>query len=151
MALALLLAAILLSASARVSHAEVRIADDPGGRMGTYIDRYRDLRTSGESVIIDGLCASACTMVLSAIPHDKICVTPRAILGFHAAWDADANGHEITNRGATQALFSMYPPRVRRWIAARGGLTSQRIYLRGKQLMSLYHPCFLDARASAQR
>jgi hypothetical protein len=145
-----LLAAILLLAAVGVSHAEVRIADDPGGRIGTYVDKYQDLRTSGETVIIDGLCASACTMVLSAVPHDRICVTSHAILGFHAAWDAGANGREITNHDATQALFSMYPPRVRRWITARGGLTSQMIYLSGKQLMSMYRPCFLDARASAQ-
>jgi hypothetical protein len=146
-----LFAAILLSAAVSVSHAEVRIADDPGGRIGTYVDKYQDLRTSGETVIIDGLCASACTMVLSAVPHDRICVTSRAILGFHAAWDAGANGREITNREATQALYSMYPPRVRQWITARGGLKSQMIYLSGKQLMSMYRPCFLDAHASVQR
>jgi hypothetical protein len=38
-------------------------------------------------VIIDGFCASACTIVLGTVPHDKICVTFRAKLGFHAAWD----------------------------------------------------------------
>ena len=146
-----LLAAILLSAAVGVSHAEVRIADDRGGRIGTYVEKYQDLRTSAETVIIDGLCASACTMVLSAVPHNRICVTSRAILGFHAAWDAGANGREITNRDATQALYSMYPPRVRRWITARGGLKSQMIYLSGQQLMSMYRPCFIDAHASVQR
>ena len=146
-----LLAAILLSAAVGVSHAEVRIADDRGGRIGTYVEKYQDLRTSAETVIIDGLCASACTMVLSAVPHNRICVTSRAILGFHAAWDAGANGREITNRDATQALYSMYPPRVRRWIASRGGLKPQMIYLSGKQLMSMFRPCFLDAQASSRR
>jgi hypothetical protein len=33
-------------------------------------------------VIIDGFCASACTIVLGTVPHDKICVTCRAKLGF---------------------------------------------------------------------
>jgi hypothetical protein len=146
-----LLAAILLSAAVGVSHAEVRIADDPGGRIGTYVDKYQDLQTSGETVIIDGLCLSACTMVLGAVPHDRICVTSRAILGFHAAWDAGANGREVTNRGATQMLYSMYPPRVRQWIAAHGGLKTQMIYLSGKQLMSMYRSCFLDAQAFSRR
>jgi len=146
-----LLAAVLVLAGVGASHAEIRIADDRGGRIGTYVDKYQDLRTSGETVIIDGLCASACTMVLGTVPHDRICVTSRAILGFHAAWDAGANGRQVTNRDATQVLYSMYPPRVRRWIAARGGLKSQMIYLSGKQLMSMYRPCFLDAHASAQR
>jgi hypothetical protein len=37
------------------------------------------------------------------------------------------------------------------WIAAHGGLKSQMIYLSGKQLMSMYRPCFLDAHGSALR
>jgi hypothetical protein len=146
-----LLAAVLVSAGVGASHAEVRIADDRGGRIGTYVDKYQDLRTAGDAVIIDGLCASACTMVLGAVPHDRICVTSRAIMGFHAAWDVGANGREVTNRDATQALYSMYPPQIRRWIAAHGGLKSQMIYLSGKQLMSMYRPCFLDAHGSALR
>jgi hypothetical protein len=145
-----LFAVVLLSAVVSASHAEVRIADDRGGRIGTYVDKYADLRTSGDTVIIDGLCLSACTMVLGAVPHDRICVTSRAILGFHAAWDSGADGREVTNRDATQMLYSMYPPRVRRWITARGGLKSQMIYLSGKQLMSMYRPCVFDAQASAQ-
>ncbi len=146
-----LLAAVLVSAGVGASHAEVRIADDPGGRIGTYVDKYEDMRTSGQTVVIDGLCASACTMVLGAVPHDRICVTSRAILGFHAAWDSGDNGRQVTNRGATQMLYSVYPPQIRRWITTRGGLKSQMIYLSGKQLMSMYKPCYLDAQASSRR
>ena len=87
-----LLAAVLLMAGVGASHAVVRIADDRGGRIGTYVDKYQGLRTSGEQVIIDGLCASACTIVLGAVPHDKICVTsarqsglPRRV-GFRRQW-----------------------------------------------------------------
>ena len=146
-----LLAAVLLLAGVGASHAVVRIADDRGGRIGTYVDRYQDLRTSGEQVIIDGLCASACTIVLGAVPHDKICVTSHANLGFHAAWDFGANGRAITNTEATQMLYSMYPSAVRHWIAARGGLTPRMIFLRGKQLLSMYKPCYLDAEAAVPR
>ena len=113
-----LLAAVLLLAGVGASQAVVRIADDRGGRIGTYVDKYQGLRTSGETVIIDGLCASACTIVLGAVPHDKICVTSHANLGFHAAWDFGANGRAVTNPEATQMLYSMYPTPVRRWIAA---------------------------------
>src|SRR5258707_9966447 len=114
-----LLAAVVLLAGVGASHAVVRIADDRGGRIGTYVNKYQGLRSSGESVVIDGLCASACTIVLSAVPHDKICVTSRATLGFHAAWDFGANGRTIPDREATMMLYTMYPMRVRRWIAAR--------------------------------
>jgi hypothetical protein len=144
-----LLAVVVLLASMGSSHAVVRIGEDRGGRIGTYVDKYQEVRTSGEMVIIDGLCASACTIVLGAIPHDKICVTSHAALGFHAAWDLDEDGHAITNPEATHMLYSMYPSSVKKWINQRGGLTSKMIYLRGKELTSMYHPCFLDARASA--
>ena len=146
-----LLAGVLLLAGMEASHAVVRIGEDRGGRIGTYVDRYQDLRDSGEAVIIDGLCASACTIVLGAIPHDKICVTSNATLGFHAAWDFGTNGRAITNPEATQMLYSMYPKPVRRWISQRGGLTPHMIFLRGKQLQALYRPCYLDAQASAIR
>jgi hypothetical protein len=146
-----LLAAVLLLIGMAPSHAVVRIADDRGGRIGTYVDKYQGLRTSGEAVIIDGLCASACTIVLGAIPHDRICVTSHATLGFHAAWDFGANGRAITNPEATQMLYSMYPSTVKRWIQARGGLTPHMIFLRGKELQALFKPCYLDAQASAPK
>jgi hypothetical protein len=147
----ILLAVALIFAGARASHAVVRIAEDRGGQIGTYLDKYHSLRASGETVIIDGLCASACTIVLGMVPHDKICVTSRANFGFHAAWDLNANGREVTNPGATRMLYSMYPSLVRRWIGTRGGLKRQLIFLRGEELMSMYRPCYLDAQASSIR
>src|SRR5690242_11388773 len=146
-----LLAAVLLLAGMGASQAVVRISDDRGGRIGTYVDKYQDLRNSGETVIIDGLCASACTIVLGAIPRDRICVTSHANLGFHAAWDFGTNGRAVTNPEATQMLYSMYPSAVRRWISARGGLTPHMIFLRGRELQSMYRPCYLDAQASTNR
>ena len=45
-----LLATVLLLAGVGASHAVVRIAEDRGGRIGTYVDKYQDLRSSGETV-----------------------------------------------------------------------------------------------------
>src|SRR5215475_9243992 len=123
-----LLAAAFLCIGISSSQAVMRITDDRGGRIGTYVDKYEDLRSSNETVVIDGLCASACTIVLGAIPHDRICVTSAANLGFHAAWDFGPNGRAVTNAEATQMLYSMYPAPVKRWIAARGGLTPKMIF-----------------------
>ena len=142
-----LLAVVLLMAGVGASHALVRISEDRGGRIGTYVDKYQGLKSSGESVMIDGLCASACTIVLGAVPHDKICVTSRATLGFHAAWDFGSNGRTITNPEATQMLYSMYPASIKRWITQRGGLTPHMLFLHGKQLAGMYRPCFMDAQA----
>ena len=78
-------------------------------------------------------------------------MTSHANLGFHAAWDFGANGRAVTNAEATHMLYSMYPPPVRKWISARGGLTRNMIFLRGKQLQAMYKPCYLDAQASTNK
>jgi len=124
-------------------------SDDPGGQIGTYVDKYSKLRASGQTVMIDGLCASACTILLSAIPHNKICVTSNATLGFHAAFDFAGDGRIVTNPEATQILYSGYPSQVRRWITNRGGLTRRMIFLRGKQLQAMYRPCYAEPAVAA--
>ena len=68
-----LLAATILAAHDVPASATVRISSDPGGRIGSYLDKLQSLRSSGESVVIDGPCLSACTMVLGMIPRDRIC------------------------------------------------------------------------------
>jgi hypothetical protein len=139
------LATVLLLASVGISHAFVRIAGDRGGRIGDYQDKYQSLRGSGETVVIDGLCASACTIVLGATSQDRICVTTKATLGFHAAWDYGPNGHAVADPEATQLLYSLYPPQVQRWISYHGGLTRHMIFLRGKPLEAMYRACSLKA------
>ncbi len=52
-----LLAAALLFADVGAGHAAVRIAGDRGGRIGNYISKFQRLHSSGEPVVIDGLCA----------------------------------------------------------------------------------------------
>src|SRR5580698_2569561 len=147
--LRVLLATITVLAGITAGNAAVRIVDDPGGRIGTYVERYEGMRSSGEMVIIDGYCASACTIVLGTVPHDKICVTSRARLGFHAAWDPGARGRKVTNSEATQSLYSMYPSEVRQWIDQRGGLTPHMLYLTGRELAAMYRPCYLDSHAAS--
>jgi hypothetical protein len=141
------LAAVITLAGVGASNAVVRIAQDRGGRIATYVEKFQGLRSSGEMVIIDGFCASACTIVLGSVPHDRICVTSRARLGFHAAWDPGSNGRKIINTEATQSLYLMYPSEVRRWIDQRGGLTPRMIFLGGSELAALYRPCYLDSQA----
>jgi hypothetical protein len=81
--------------------AAIRIAGDRGGQIG----RYDAIRASGETVIIDGLCLSACAMVLVAVSRDQICVTSRANLGLHAAYDLGAKSRAVTNLEATLSYF----------------------------------------------
>jgi hypothetical protein len=117
-----------------------RILDDSGGRIGAYLSRYEALRKSGQRVAIDGTCASACTLLLGVIPHNRICVTPRAVLAFHAAWDPSLTGAQA-NAAGTKYLWSHYPGDVRRWIARHGGLRSQTLYLGGRELAAMFQSC----------
>jgi DNA-binding transcriptional ArsR family regulator len=63
------------------ARADVRIVSSPGGAVDAYLAAFARVRQSGERVVIDGPCLSACTLVLSTIPRSRICVTRRAVLG----------------------------------------------------------------------
>jgi hypothetical protein len=121
--------------------ATVRIADDRGGNIGEYWSRFTALRDAKEQVIIDGICSSACTMVLGLVPRDRICVTDNASLGFHAAYRPGFLGLRIVNEPATRTLMSIYPDAVRQWLARNGGLGTETIYLSGAELFALFRKC----------
>jgi hypothetical protein len=144
----LALAAALLVSSLTPASAAMRIAGDRGGQIGRYLQAFAMLRSSGERVIIDGNCLSACTLVLGMIPRSRICATARARLGFHAAWMPDADGRPVTSSLGTRALWNAYPHAVRQWIARHGGLSRHMIYLQGRALLSFVPSC--EAVASRQ-
>lgn len=133
------LASILLMLGLAPAAATVRITDDTGGQIGAYLAKYRALKASGERVEIDGTCASACTMLLGIIPHNRICVTSHASLVFHSAWDIEGD-KTVTSEG-NRILWSTYPESIRRWIKSHGGLHSQMITLRGPELATMFPSC----------
>ncbi len=122
-------------------NAEVRILGSPGGEVGPFIDLFERMRDSGERVVIDGPCLSACTLVLSMVPNERICVTRRAILGFHAARSVDPRGRMYAEPEASALVLQAYPSTVRGWIRRHGGLTSRLLLLRGRELTSIYPSC----------
>jgi hypothetical protein len=133
----------LLAVNAVVpAQAELRIRSSPGGAVDAYLAAFARVRQSGERVVIDGPCLSACTLVLSTISRNRICVTRRAVLGFHAArWYDTRSGRTWRAPEATRIVTRSYPAGVRAWIKKRGGLTQKVIYLRGKELSTLYPRC----------
>jgi hypothetical protein len=138
---AVVLVATLAMASAPPAGATMRIVGDAGGQIGPYLESLLKLRKSGQQVVIDGPCLSACTLVLGVVPRERICVTRRARLGFHAAWHPGQDGQAVQSRGGTQLLMEIYPQNVRRWLAKRGGLTQTMKYLTGRELASMYTTC----------
>src|SRR5262245_12980908 len=124
------------------AQADVRILSSPGGAVDAYLAAFARVRQSGERIIIDGPCLSACTLVLSTIPKNRICVTRRAVLGFHAPQKLDPrSGRMSRTPEATRIVTQSYPAGVRAWIKRRGGLTQKVIYLRGRELAALYPRC----------
>jgi hypothetical protein len=136
-----LLLILLLPASAR---ADVRITRDFGGHVDQYKKRYAEIRDRGERVIIDGICNSACTLVLGIVPLNKICVTPRASMGFHQAYydRRYTAGMYVQSYAGTDELLSYYPETLKEWIAEKGGLARQMKTIRnGVDLWAIIDPC----------
>jgi hypothetical protein len=140
---ALLLCVAMLTCGVTSASATVRIVEDQGGPVGKYLQAFAKVRSTGERVIIDGDCLSACTLVLGLVPSNQICATPRARFGFHAASMPNNDGRLVTSGLATQALWGVYPASVRRWIIQHGGLTSQMIYMEGRSLDGIVATCDL--------
>ena len=120
---------------------EVRILGSSGGEVMEYLKLFATLQQSGERVVIDGPCYSACTLVLSAVPAHRICVTPKAVLGFHTARWVDGQGREYDASEETRVLVATYPAGIQAWIKRQGGLKARPILLRGRQLAAMYARC----------
>lgn len=137
----IIVAALALCAGAASARADVRILSSPGGQVGPFLELFDKVRETGERVVIDGPCLSACTLVLMTVPSERICVTRRAVLGFHAARSIDRRGRMYAEPEASKAVHEAYPEPVRNWISRHGGLTSRMLMLRGKELAAMYPRC----------
>lgn len=137
-ALPVLLSLLCLSSA----FAEIRIRSSLGGPVDQYLKLFSRMRQSGERIVIDGPCFSACTLVLSTVPSHRICVTSRAVLGFHAPqWVDTKTGRAYPARKETRSVTASYPPAVRSWLKRQGGLSRRILYLRGRELRRLYRRC----------
>jgi hypothetical protein len=134
-------AAAMCALASLPAQAEIRILASQGGPVGPFIKLFEEVRNSGERVVIDGPCLSACTLVLDMVPSDRICVTRRAVLGFHAARSVDKRGRMYAEPEASEVVLAAYPAPVRNWISRRGGLTSRLLLLRGRELAAIYPTC----------
>ena len=113
-------------AAPSVALAEIRIVGDPGGEVTSYIRKFEAARASGEHIVIDGPCLSACTL----------------LTGIDAAsYYDDASRELVPTREGSALVMRLYPAQIRAWIGHHGGLTPKLIQLRGHELTALYHTC----------
>jgi hypothetical protein len=136
-----LLCAAILALGMAPASATVRIAGDRGGQIGHYRQTFAAFRSSGERVVIDGDCLSACTLVLGLVPRAQLCVTARARFGFHSAWMPASDGRSIISSVGTRMLWDIYPTTVQNWISRHGGLSREMIYLQGRDLDGIVASC----------
>jgi hypothetical protein len=137
-----LASALMTCVTICAASADVRIVNDPGGEVSSYIQKFQDIRASGEQVVVDGPCLSACTLLTGIVPKSHVCITSRAMLGFHAAsYYDDASRSLVPTREGSRLVMRLYPSEIRAWINRHGGLTPQLIMLRGRELSALYRTC----------
>jgi hypothetical protein len=117
------------------------VKNDDGGFMHVYARRYRQISRTYKRVVIDGDCASACTLVLAYVPAERICVTRRARLGFHAPLEESDDGEWVHTAEATRHMTRMYPKTIQQWLAKNGGLKPDMVYLRGAELQKFLKRC----------
>jgi hypothetical protein len=135
---------VLLVLAATPARADLHITRDHGGYVEEYKSKYARIRDRRERVIIDGICNSACTLVFGIVPMNKICVTPRASVGFHQAYydKAFTFGIKVTSAAGTSDLISYYPNTVKDWIRRNGGLTTEMKKIKnGLDLWKIVDPC----------
>ena len=102
-ALASVFVTLLLACTAS---ADVRMVNDPGGEISSYVLTFKKMRAAGERVVIDGPCLSACTLLTGIVPHNRVCVAKRAILGFHAtSCYNDVSRSLVPTRAGTQLVM----------------------------------------------
>jgi hypothetical protein len=137
--LRLALASICVTMLCASAYADYVIRQDPGGHPEYEWNRYESVKRTGERVVIDGECKSACTIVLSVIPLERICATSKASMHFHAVRYADTNA--MSNKW-TAVLFSSYPPNVQSWVREHNALGSLEFkVLRGPELEAIVQRC----------
>src|SRR5262249_14665975 len=82
---------------------------------------FEVLEATGNNIEIRGVCASACTLVLSYIPKERLCFAKTAWLGFHQ-YSQMVSGmitEEIIKH--SRADYDSYPQDIREWLEQKGG------------------------------
>ena len=138
---ALVSASILSPKPSLADDRTIYISHDPGGDLGLYQVKAQVAREMNLKVVIDGVCASACTLLIG-LPSSQVCVTDRARLHFHKARlkRQIANGRNIL-RKANHMMLASYPAGVQNWIQRNGGLTDRMLRMDSADVLRFFRRC----------
>ena len=127
-------------ASAQQNMQPLYTNNDAGGSMEAARLKFLEWNQSGRRVVINGLCVSACTMVVILIPHDRICVTGAARLIFHAITRKKDDG--IVWPEMSTWFESKFPSEFRLWLAQKQAFKSlEYTQMKGAELESRIPRC----------
>ena len=99
---------------------------DGGGTMAEYYSRARIMNKA--KVIIDGPCLSACTLFLSQKFALDLCITERALFGFHKPYKVSpADGEPMVFASLepeadiwwTEEFYSVMPRHIQKWLEGK--------------------------------
>ena len=116
----------------------ILVKEDTGGRLDWYMKSLDMIKKAGLGVRFDGMCASACTMIVSEQFNLDVCVTENAKLGIHHPFLMSSDG-EISysipsiaqaNQIWSEVFYKKYPEWLRKFIDANNGAPD--VYLGAK-------------------
>ena len=125
---------------------------NPGGALFDFYEEVEQSIKKYPRIIVDGLCASACTLYLS---HPNICSTEKGKFWFHAPWISVPKKPFIFRHGIKifvdrdrvvrslklytilhkYIMHTYYPWNVNKIIIEQGGLTRTWIKLKGTNII----------------
>jgi hypothetical protein len=97
------------------------LQDQLGGIIPLYKRLFEVLEATGNNIEIRGVCASACTLVLSYIPKERLCFTKKAWLGFHQYSQMVSGMITEETIKQSRADYDSYPQDIREWLEQKGG------------------------------
>jgi hypothetical protein len=96
-----------------------------GGLISAHQDRFALLKQNNATVEMRSGCWSACTLITSYIPKDRLCFEKGAFLAFHAPRTAEL--YPRIHWHLTRVMYTSYPAEIHQWIDNRGGPDSLTI------------------------
>lgn len=109
----------------------------PGGSVYAFINKGLHLLFERTPIIVDGPCASACTLLVD-VARDDVCLTTNAILMYHKMSWTDDKGVKHS------AELNYETPGLNEYILSRGGLPEPDANLMEvpfEQAKQFYKPC----------
>jgi len=109
---------------------------DEGGYLDERVPEINARADAGQKVVVDGYCASACTLYLVT---GNVCATKNAKFLFHQA-HVGFNGPPLPR--LTKTIWAQYPKPIRSWLAKKVQ-NKNVLILKGRELVGRVPICGL--------